>query len=147
MGQTCPTCGNGWIKTDNVPTWIFNSNYWYWTSSQYNDSSSHVWYVSNNGDLSSHYVISNYVYGSGGVVRPVIVLKKTILGDADESIATDNDNTDSKKENIIDKEENSLVVKVDNTYMNSSIMLIISGFIFACISVLIIYKKSNKTMK
>ena len=73
--QTCPTCGEGWGKTDDVPTWVYNSNYWYWTSTRYSDSSSDVWYVSNNGGLTSSNVYGYYV----GVVRPVITISKSDL--------------------------------------------------------------------
>ena len=74
-GQTCPTCDNGWIKTDNTPTWVYNSNYWYWTSSQYTDSFSFVWGVDGGGGL-DYDSVGNGTYG---VVRPVIVLPKSAL--------------------------------------------------------------------
>ena len=63
----------GWVKTDNTPSWVYNSSYVYWTMSQYNDSSS-VWHVDFDGKLlyagniNSHYV-----------VRPVITISKSAL--------------------------------------------------------------------
>ena len=60
------------VNTDYTPSWVYNNNYWYWTMSQYNDSSSDVWRVSDNGVLGS-----NHVNGSHGVVRPVITISKS----------------------------------------------------------------------
>ena len=71
--QTCPTCGEGWAKTDDVPTWLYNSNYWYWTMSQYQDSVSDVWFVGNGGSLGCNGV------SSGSVVRPVITISKSSI--------------------------------------------------------------------
>ena len=53
-----------------TPTWVYNSNYWYWTMSQYGVSSD-VWGVNYGGEL-----FSNGVSGSG-MVRPVLVLSKS----------------------------------------------------------------------
>ena len=64
-------------KTENTPSWVYNSNYWYWTSSQYNDSSSYVWYVNASGGLND-----NYVYSFSGVVRPVITISKSNISSA-----------------------------------------------------------------
>ena len=61
-----------WQKTENTPTWVYNSNYWYWTMSPYSDSSSDVWNVDESGGIGYH-------GGSGGAVRPVIVLSKSEL--------------------------------------------------------------------
>ena len=65
-----------WSFTDSTPSWVYNSNYWYWTSTPYTDSSSYVWDMNSNGALSSHSV--NYS-STFGVVRPVIVLPKSAL--------------------------------------------------------------------
>ena len=32
-------------SAENTPSWVYNSNYWYWTMSQYEDSASSVWDV------------------------------------------------------------------------------------------------------
>ena len=54
----------------NTPSWVYNSNYWYWTMSQFGDSSS-VWGVDDNGGL--------HAYGDSSslMVRPVLVLSKS----------------------------------------------------------------------
>ena len=128
---------------DNVPSWVYNSNYWYWTMSTNVDSLSTVWDVQRGG-IGNRQVVSDE-----GVVRPVITLKKTALGDKDENIEDEDnkivdDKTDKEINNDKKTNESKTTVKVDNTYMSSSILLIILGFIIASISVLIIYKLSNK---
>ena len=55
----------------NVPTWLYNSDYWYWTMSQYNGSTSYVWHVGDDGSL------GNDIVYSGTVVRPVITISKS----------------------------------------------------------------------
>ena len=60
---------------ENVPSWVYNSYYYYWTMSPNNDSASSVWHVGRGGDLDYYYgVLSN-----DGVVRPVINLKKSAI--------------------------------------------------------------------
>ena len=53
-----------------TPTWVYNSNYHYWTMSQYGDLPA-VWTVDNNGSM----------YGGGpsnsNMVRPVLELSKS----------------------------------------------------------------------
>ena len=53
-----------------TPSWVYNSNYWYWTMSQYGDSSD-VWDVNLGGKLSRNGV------SSSNMVRPVLVLSKS----------------------------------------------------------------------
>ena len=53
-----------------TPSWVYNTNYWYWTMSQYGDSSN-VWRVSYNGLLRYDGVSSSCM------VRPVLVLSKS----------------------------------------------------------------------
>ena len=53
-----------------TPTWVYNSNYWYWTMSQYGDSSD-VWHVINDGRL------NDYGVSGSNMVRPVLVLSKS----------------------------------------------------------------------
>ena len=53
-----------------TPSWVYNSNYWYWTMSQYG-ASSNVWRVHNFGELGSNGV------SSSNMVRPVLVLSKS----------------------------------------------------------------------
>ena len=61
-------------KTDDTPSWVYNSNYYYWTMSPYSDSSSRVWSVYGSGRLDYYGVDYNNV-----AVRPVIVLSKSEL--------------------------------------------------------------------
>ena len=65
----------GYAKTDDTPSWVYNSNYWYWTMSPYTNSASYVWIVSYDSWLWSNSVSSGY----DGVVRPVIVLSKSLI--------------------------------------------------------------------
>ena len=58
--------------------WMYNSSYFYWLGTPYNDSSSDVWYVHNNGGLNYYYG----VYNSNGLVRPVITISKSNISNA-----------------------------------------------------------------
>ena len=135
----------------DTPSWVYNSSYWYWTMSHWMDSPSSLWVVSNNGTLYDN----GYRQGVRNVecvVRPVLELKKSELGDIDNSEDTNQDTVPDDKDinNIIPsnnedtKNELKTSVKVDNTYMKTSIIIILLGFISAVISVLIYYKFSNK---
>ena len=65
--------GSFWnVNKDYTPSWVYAPNYWYWTMSLYEGSSSAVWHVNTGGNLSS-----NSVNAAGGAVRPVITLSKT----------------------------------------------------------------------
>ena len=129
-------------KTATTPSWVYNSNYCYWTISQYLDSSFDVWYVNDNGVLSKNYVGSSY--NNDRTIRPVISLYKTALGDTDESSIDSKQESDNKSDSRISTNETKTNVKVANTHMSNSVLIIILGFITASISVLIIYKLSNK---
>jgi len=144
-----------YINTESTPIWLYNSSYMYLTMSPWNDSDSYVWCFYKNGMVAQCGVLTNYY-----VVRPVIVLSKTALGDKNESLIDDKDVADNSNENIdidIQKEDNSLTVikdnnkqesiikvNVANTYLKQSIIVIIMGFIIAGINVFIYYKVSNK---
>ena len=67
--------------TESTPNWIYNINYWYWTSSQYNSLIDSVWVVGCDGILSYDQVNSceNIHFSINGVVRPVITIKKSVL--------------------------------------------------------------------
>ena len=70
-------------RNDNVPVWVYNSNYWYWTSSQHPSSFSFVWLVLyddlNGGSVMNSTYFGGYSDGRAGVVRPVIVLPKSAI--------------------------------------------------------------------
>ena len=71
--------GDTWYSAtaDYTPSWLYNSNYWYWTMSTYDDSALDVWDVSGDGRLNDGSVYGNYSgYGS---VRPVVTLLKSAL--------------------------------------------------------------------
>lgn len=122
-----------YIPSSDTPLWVYNSSYWTMTS--FEDSSSRVWYVINDGRLVNYAVNIN-----SNMVRPVVLLKKSVLGDID----------DSKQEEVIpnkqdnNKQESIIKVNVANTYLKRTIIVIIMGFIIAGISVFIYYKVSNK---
>ena len=61
-------------KTDAVPDWLWDSNYWYWTMSPKDGSSSNVWFVGSGGRLNN-----NGVSSSNGAVRPVINVYKSSI--------------------------------------------------------------------
>ena len=65
-----------WLPTDSTPTWVYNSNYYYWTMSPWNDSASRVWYVYYDGGLFTNIVYNDSI---GYVVRPVITISKSSI--------------------------------------------------------------------
>ena len=138
----------GYVPTSSTPSWVYNSNYYYWTMSSWNDSASNVWYVDYGGVLRGSRSVGN----DFGVVRPVITLSKTSLGDTDESIVetTDNDDKDDKKQSenksSDNKKETITKVKVENTYMSQTLIIMIIGFISICSGVVIYYLIKNKVI-
>ena len=60
----------GYNPTSNTPSWVYNSNYWYWTMTPRADSS-YVWFVNSIGNLDS--------YGASDsiMVRPVLEVLKS----------------------------------------------------------------------
>ncbi len=55
-----------------TPSWVYNTNYVYWTMSQYGDSDWHVWHVDRYGELYNYNGVSDSY-----MVRPVLVLSKS----------------------------------------------------------------------
>ncbi len=75
--QFYPNCSSTASYCDpesTTPSWLYKSNYWYWTMSPYS-SSSRVWNVDGKGNLYNYTVI----FGNGGTVRPVINVYKSKL--------------------------------------------------------------------
>ena len=68
--------GNTWYTptADVTPNWVYNSKYSYWTMSQWEDSTSYVRSVNDNGDVDS----SDVSFDEGSV-RPVITLLKSAI--------------------------------------------------------------------
>ena len=64
------------IVGENVPDWLCNSQYSYWTMTPYNDDNYHVWVV---GIHYSEAILKDTNYNSFSSVRPVINLKKSAL--------------------------------------------------------------------
>lgn len=141
--------------------WLYSTDYWYWTMTPYQDSNDYVWGVEHDGLTNYHYVDPTYSYTpysdwGFGVVRPVIVLHKTALGDKDESVIDDNNeesiiddiinkiseddkNTFINNVNNSNKNMTSIKVKVENTYLSQSLLVLLLGFVISCISVTIYY--------
>ena len=72
LGYDHGTPEASWINVnpEYTPSWVYNSNYYYWTMSQYQDSS-RVWIVDFDGVLISYGGSSSYM------VRPVLELSKS----------------------------------------------------------------------
>ena len=66
--------GESNIINDNVYSFSYNTDYWYWTMSKYNNSDLEVWDVLFNQKI-SNVDVTNF----GGTVRPVVTLKKNAL--------------------------------------------------------------------
>ena len=62
---------------DVTPSWVYNSNYWYCTMSQYEDFNFNMWSVGNIGG--DGYVSRDDVYDVYDTVRPVITIKKSAI--------------------------------------------------------------------
>ena len=111
---------------ENVPSWLYNSAYSYWTMGV-NSDSSQVFYISTSGTLLS--ALTGRLN-----IRPVIILKKAALGDIDEIIDNKVDNSD-----IAEKDSIATKVDVPNTHLSKSLIIIIIGTLFACVSIVIYY--------
>ena len=61
------------IKIGSIPSWAYNSKYWYWTMSQHGVSDFYVWTVESGGSYGGYYILSNFV------VRPVVTLLKSAI--------------------------------------------------------------------
>ena len=70
LGYINQIATTGPSSNGTTPAWVYNSNYWYWTMSQYGDSSN-VWNVDNNGRL------YDYFLEFSSMVRPVLELSKS----------------------------------------------------------------------
>ena len=77
LGYAQLQSGDTFISYDssNSPSWIYNSNYLYWTMSPYEYFALNVWCVYGDGFLYHNFV------GNGrlGVVRPVVTLLKSAI--------------------------------------------------------------------
>ena len=62
------------INPEYTPSWVYNSNYNYWTMSQYYEDFSSVWNVRSDGKLSRNEIASP---SASHVVRPLLELNKS----------------------------------------------------------------------
>ena len=69
----------GLVKSKNVPSWVYNGDYSYWTMSQYGASSTSIWIVNSIGNIINTNVSDSVATGGAAAVRPVIVLPKSAL--------------------------------------------------------------------
>jgi len=132
--------GEGLEVMENVPIWLYNPDYYYWTMSSFHDSSMIVWSVRRDGSLGGENLYNN------SVLRPVITISKTALGDTDESIIVEKDNETKANDNVTTKtKDNNTITKVNvpNTYLTSSIIIIISGLILAVCGIVLYYIKTK----
>ena len=66
----------GYVSTSSTPSWVYSSDFGYWTSSQSNASTFSVWCVWGAGELMTNGISDD----SGGYsVRPVITISKSNL--------------------------------------------------------------------
>ena len=63
-------------NTENTPSWVYNSQYPYWTMSPYDDSAVRVWLVTSGGNV---YGLDDVYHYYNYVVRPVITLLKSAI--------------------------------------------------------------------
>ncbi len=75
---SCSSTANSCNKESTTPSWLYNSNYYYWTMSPY-DSLTRVWVLFPEGNLENFYV--NYNSYDYYAVRPVINVKKSAIQD------------------------------------------------------------------
>ena len=75
MNVTSHNDGKQPIATDDVPSWVYNSEYNYWTMSTSNCDDSTVWNL-NYGVLNCD---GGSVFSYGSVVRPVVTLLKSAI--------------------------------------------------------------------
>lgn len=61
------------LVNDDIPSWLYDINYNYWTMYQ-NDDATRIFYLSNNGNL-----IASQINNGNNYIRPVINLKKSAI--------------------------------------------------------------------
>ena len=63
------------LNPEYTPSWVYNSNYCYYTISPYEDSTLNVWFLNNEGYL----VHGDVYYYHYGLVRPVVTILKSSI--------------------------------------------------------------------
>lgn len=123
-----------YVKTDKTPSpiYTYNGSLYYWTMTPNEDSSS-LLVVRGDGGIDE----SNF--SDTELVRPVIEIKKSALGDTNEQEETDknivpNNNSSS---------ESKTTVNVGNTMQKVSIVLILIGVLLLSISIFLVIKNKH----
>ena len=140
-----PSCGQLYYpKTDEVPEWLYNSNYTYWTMAKDETKASRVWGIDVDGNANANNIWRNY----GSFVRPVVTFSKSAL-------TVDDDNQDSKiiddgskSQDVIDnKNESKIKVNVPNTLKSISGLVILIGMVLVCVGLNLFIIIKNKDRK
>ena len=63
------------LNSENTPSWVYNSNYYYWTMSPYQDEASRVWGIYDDGRVRARRIYNSFT----SVVRPVVTFSKSAL--------------------------------------------------------------------
>ena len=77
MEEYDPCHGCGYKENRIKSSWMYNHNWWWWTMSSNEESTTNVWFVSTSDVLNDSYVDDRS--GNTAVVRPVIVISKSVL--------------------------------------------------------------------
>ena len=63
------------LNSESTPSWVYNSNYYYWTMSPFQDEARRVWDIDINGNVGASGVWNS----CNSVVRPVVTFSKSAL--------------------------------------------------------------------
>lgn len=139
------TMGDYYDKSDDVPSWLYNSDY-YWTMSPptYIYTSRSVISIKYDGTL----VQEEPIYAREDLaVRPVITVKKSAIKENEEEIIDDDINkSDTDAEQTDEKVTNNEIktkVNVPNTFEKMSIIFILMGIVLVSISTIILIRNRN----
>lgn len=128
---------------DDVPKWMYNDKYSYWTMSSYNDLNKLMYTIQKNGNTvaNTHYIDNTYyTFYYGGMVyeknaiRPVINLNKCVLdgGCTTEEIefedgCLEDDECFNVEDEISVVDDPSTLNSISKVLLTISLVLIISG--------------------
>lgn len=134
FGYTLGVVGTVYIPSNEATSiWINGSNYDYWTMSSYEDSKSYVW------DIESDCVYANFVNLNnkyiGGVIRPVITLRKQNYDAIDKCNNSENSENDELKDN----HNNNQIIKVQDTHLSKKNIFIVIGVALIIASIIARY--------
>ena len=141
--------GSYFSITPDVPKWVYDSKYTYWTMIPNDLFNTSVLAVYENGNLNPDYGIRNYI----AAVRPVIELYKNIIEDSidNNDNEIDNKSEDNKKteKQVIptNKNESKTKVNVPNTLRSVSGLIILIGMVLTCVGLNIFIIVKNRGHK